>query len=62
MVVVPTFEIAGPGPDGDYCVVRSDTLGDVTHYATLPTSYDTAAEAQKAADAYNADPASAPKV
>jgi len=61
-VIMPTFEIAGPGRDGDYCVVRSDTLGDVTHYTTLPISYTTAAEAQMTADAYNADPVSAPKV
>lgn len=59
---MPTFEIAGPSPDGDYCVVRSDTLGDVTHYTTLPKSYATTAETHMAADAFNADPASAPNV
>lgn len=57
---MPIFEIAGPGQDGDYCVVRSDTLGDVTHYTTLPKTYATAGEAQIAADAFNANPASAP--
>lgn len=62
VVVMPTFEIAGPGPDGDFSVVRADTAGDVTRYTTLPKSYATADEAQMAADAYNSDPASAPIV
>ena len=55
---MPTFEIAGPGPEGDYCVVRAETARDVTHYTTLPKSYATADEAQAAADAFNSDPES----
>lgn len=57
-----TFEIAGPGPEGDYSVVRADTVRDVTHYTPLPEFYETADKAQMAADAFNADPASAPNV
>jgi len=62
LVNMPIFEIAGPGPNGDYCVVRGDTVGDITHYTTLPQSYATATEAQMAADAFNTDPSSAPNI
>jgi hypothetical protein len=58
---MPTFEIAGPGPEGDFSVVRTDTIGDITRYTTVPVSFATAEEAQEAANSFNADPASAPK-
>lgn len=57
---MPTFEIAGPGPEGDFSVVRADTIGDITRYTTLPVFFTTAEEAQQVADTFNADPASAP--
>lgn len=59
---MPIFEIAGPGPKGDYRVVRADTVRDVTHYTTLPEPYPTADEAQTAADTFNSYSESVPNV
>lgn len=57
-----TFEVHGPDPDGDFWVVRIDErLGSRSEVA-MPEAYATAADAQVAADKFNAHPDAAPDV
>ncbi|WOF44285.1 hypothetical protein KNJ79_04980 [Sphingopyxis indica] len=57
---MPTFEVQGPDPDGDYWVVRVEMKGAVENRTSLIETYSTAERAQAAADRFNADPDSAP--
>lgn len=57
---MPRFEVEGPCPDGDFFVVRVEMRGAVTNRLSLQEMYATAADAQAAADRFNADPDAAP--
>ena len=59
-MAMPTFEVQGPCPDGDFFVVRVQLLGQVTNRLCLCEMYPTADEAQVAADRFTADPDNAP--
>lgn len=57
---MPTFEVQGPDPDGDYWVVHVEMKGDVESRTSLIETYSTAEGARAAADSFNAEPDSAP--
>ena len=48
------YEVRGPDPDGDWFVVKIEQRGEVRDEIALDEAYDTEAQAQAAADEFNA--------
>lgn len=47
---MPTYEVHGPDPDGDFFIVQIETKGEVHSETSLDEVYSTRADAQAAAD------------
>lgn len=52
---MPTYEVHGPDPDGDFFIVRIETRGEVHSETSLDEVYSTLEDAQAAADILNAE-------
>jgi hypothetical protein len=50
---MPTYEVHGPDPDGDFFVVRIETKGEVHSETSLDEVYATREAAEAAANALN---------
>ena len=51
---MPTYDVHGPDPDGDFFIVRIETKGEVHSETSLDEVYVTREAAQAAADKLNA--------
>ena len=51
---MPTYEVRGPDPDGDFFIVRIETKGEVPSEISLDEVYVTREAAQAEADKLNA--------